>query len=139
MAERIIYNLDSNGYLQGRLEDLLGPDASAGRPRPGPAGLGAGAEARSAGRGAPATCASACCLQLTPGMPCYEQVQTLISSHLEDLEHNRLPVISRRTGYSIELIQKTLVELRKLNPKPGAEFNDVAGAAGHARRVHRAG
>ena len=29
MAERIIYNLDSNGYLQGRLEDLLGLDASA--------------------------------------------------------------------------------------------------------------
>ena len=29
MAERIIYNLDSNGYLQGRLEDLLGPDADA--------------------------------------------------------------------------------------------------------------
>ena len=64
-------------------------------------------------------------LQLTPGMPCYEQLQTLISSHLEDLEHNRLPVISRRTGYSIELIQTTLVELRKLNPKPGAKFNDV--------------
>ncbi len=78
-------------------------------------------------------------LQLTPGMPCYEQLQTLISSHLEDLEHNRLPVISRRTGYSIELIQATLVELRKLNPKPGAKFNDVARPAGHARRVHRAG
>ena len=41
-------------------------------------------------------------------MPCYEQVRTLISSHLEDLEHNRLPVISRRTGYSIDLIQKAL-------------------------------
>ena len=49
----------------------------------------------------------------------------MISTHLEDLEHNRLPVISRRTGYSIELIQQTLVELRKLNPKPGAKFNDV--------------
>ena len=77
-------------------------------------------------------------LQLTPGMPYYEQVRTLISSHLEDLEHNRLPVISRRTGYSIELIQTALEELRKLNPKPGAKFNDVGGAAGHARRVHRA-
>ena len=27
MADRIIYNLDANGYLQGRLDDLLGPDA----------------------------------------------------------------------------------------------------------------
>ena len=65
-------------------------------------------------------------LQLVPGMPYYEQLRTLISNHLEDLEHNRLPVISRRTGYSIELIQKVLGELRKLNPKPGADFNNVA-------------
>ena len=35
-------------------------------------------------------------LQLMPGMPYYEQLQTLISSHLEDLEHNRLPVIARQ-------------------------------------------
>ena len=65
-------------------------------------------------------------LQLLPGIPCYEQLQTLISGHLEDLEHNRLPVISRRTGYSIELIQEVLLELRKLNPKPGADFNNSA-------------
>ena len=64
-------------------------------------------------------------LQLMPGMPYYEQLQTLISDHLEDLEHNRLPVIARRTGYSIELIQTVLGELRKLNPKPGADFNNV--------------
>jgi RNA polymerase sigma-54 factor len=58
-------------------------------------------------------------------MPYYEQLKTLISSHLEDLEHNRLPVISRKTGYSIELIQQTMHELRKLNPKPGADFNEA--------------
>src|SRR5271166_3235338 len=28
MCQRIIYNLDTNGYLQGRLEDLLGLDAT---------------------------------------------------------------------------------------------------------------
>ena len=28
MCERIIYNLDTNGYLQGRLEDLLGLEAT---------------------------------------------------------------------------------------------------------------
>jgi RNA polymerase sigma-54 factor len=41
------------------------------------------------------------------------------------LEHNRLPAISRKTGYSIELVQQVLGELRKLNPKPGADFNNV--------------
>jgi RNA polymerase sigma-54 factor len=35
-------------------------------------------------------------------------------------------VISRKTGYSIEQIQVALAELRKLNPKPGADFNNVA-------------
>jgi RNA polymerase sigma-54 factor len=125
MADRIVYNLDSNGYLQGRLEDLLGPDATA-------ADLALAERALALVQkldppGVAARDLRECLLlQLTPGMPYFEQLQTLISAHLEDLEHNRLPVISRRTGYAIELIQKTLLELRKLNPKPGAEFNDVA-------------
>ncbi len=57
-------------------------------------------------------------------MPHYEQLKTLITNHLEDLEHNRLPLIERKTGYSIPLIQETLAELRKLNPKPGADFGE---------------
>ncbi len=57
-------------------------------------------------------------------MPHYEQLKTLITNHLEDLEHNRLPLIERKTGYSIPLIQETLGELRKLNPKPGADFGE---------------
>jgi RNA polymerase sigma-54 factor len=62
---------------------------------------------------------------LLPGVPYYEQLRTLISNHLEDLEHNRLPVIERRTGYSIDLIKTVLGELRKLSPKPGADYNNV--------------
>ena len=124
MVERVIYNLDPNGYLQGRLEDLLGPDSTkedlalaqralAVVQRLDPPGVGA------------RDLRECLLLQLIPGMPYYEQLQTLISSHLEDLEHNRLPVISRRTGYPIELIQQALTELRKLNPKPGADFVDA--------------
>jgi RNA polymerase sigma-54 factor len=124
MADRIIYNLDSNGYLQSSLEDLLGPDAGeedlglikqalAIVQRLDPPGVGA------------RDLRECLLLQLTPKMPYYEQLQTLISSHLGDLEHNRLPVISRKTGYSIELIHETLGELRKLKPKPGAEFGEA--------------
>jgi RNA polymerase sigma-54 factor len=124
MADRIIYNLDSNGYLQSSLEDLLGSEATeedlalaqkalALVQRLDPPGVGA------------RDLRECLLLQLTPGMPYYEQLKTLISNHLEDLEYNRLPVITRRTGYSIELIQETLHELRKLNPKPGSEFDDV--------------
>ncbi|HEV3005653.1 MAG TPA: RNA polymerase factor sigma-54, partial [Pirellulales bacterium] len=63
-------------------------------------------------------------LQLSPAMFRYEQLRTLISTHLEDLEHNRLPVIERKTGYSMDLIQETLGELRKLKLRPGAIFGE---------------
>ena len=124
MADRIIYNLDANGYLQGRLEDLIDPDA-------GPEQLVLAQQALALVQkldppGVAARDLRECLLlQLTTGMPHYEQLKTLISSHLEDLEHNRLPVIERRTGYAIPLIQQVLSELRKLNPKPGAEFGDT--------------
>ncbi len=122
MCDRIIYSLDSNGYLQGRLEDLVD---SAG----GPAALTLAQKALATVQkldppGVGAHDLRECLLlQLKPNMPHYEQLKTLISNHLEDLEHNRLPQIERRTGYSIELIKQTLDELRKLNPKPGANFS----------------
>jgi RNA polymerase sigma-54 factor len=124
MCDRIIYNLDANGYLQSRLEDQLDPNSP-------PEQLGVAQRALAIVQkldppGVAARDLRECLLlQLTPGMPYYEQLKTLISSHLEDLEHNRLPAIERKTGYSIALIQQTLHELRKLNPKPGANFEDV--------------
>lgn len=124
MADRIIYNLDSNGYLQGCLEDLLGPDVGEEELALAQRALALVQKLDPPGVGA-RDLRECLLLQLTPGMPYYEQLQTLISAHLEDLEHNRLPVISRRTGYSIETIQQALRELRKLNPKPGADFNEA--------------
>ncbi|HWA96917.1 MAG TPA: RNA polymerase factor sigma-54, partial [Pirellulales bacterium] len=123
-AERIIYSLDTNGYLQGRLEDLVEPNS-------GPEGLEVAQRALALVQkldppGVGARNLRECLLlQLMPGIHCYDQLRTLITSHLEDLEHNRLPVIQRKTGYSLELIQEALGELRKLNPKPGADFTDV--------------
>ena len=125
MADRIIYNLDTNGYLQGRLEDLLGPDA-----KPEDLALAQRALAMVQKLDPPGIGArdlrECLLLQLVLGIPHYQELKTLISNHLEDLEHNRLPVIARRTKYSIELIQMVLEELRKLNPKPGADYNDAA-------------
>jgi RNA polymerase sigma-54 factor len=121
MCDRIIYNLDANGYFQGRLEDLVEPDGP-------PEQLALAQRALSLVQkldppGIAARDLRECLLlQLQPGIPYYEQLKALITNHLEDLEHNRLPVIERKTGYSISLIQKTLGELRKLKPKPGADF-----------------
>jgi len=124
MAARIIYNLDTNGYLQGRLEDILGADAGEEEVALAQRALALVQKLDPPGVGA-RDLRECLLLQVLPGAPYYEQLRTLIASHLEDLEHNRLPVISRKTGYSIELIQKALEELRKLSPKPGADFNNV--------------
>jgi RNA polymerase sigma-54 factor len=121
MCDRIIYNLDSNGYLQGRLEDLV--DSVGGPEHMALADLALKTVQRLDPPGIAARGFQECLLlQLVPGMPYYEQLKTLITHHLEDIEHNRLPQIERRTGLSIDVINRTLVELRKLNPKPGANF-----------------
>jgi RNA polymerase sigma-54 factor len=124
MAERIIYNLDPNGYLSGRLEDLV--DLSAGPQELQMAQKALSVVQRLDPPGVGARNLRECLqLQLLPGMHLYEQMRTLIANHLEDLEHNRLPAIQKKTGYTLDLIHETMLELRKLNPKPGAMFGDV--------------
>jgi RNA polymerase sigma-54 factor len=133
MCERVIYNLDSNGYLKSPLQELisalpqeLNGDASSWREeqlkmaeealaivqRLDPPGVGA------------RSLKECLLLQLTPGLLFYEELQVLIENHLEDLENNRLPLISKKTGFSIETINATWEDLRTLKPKPGSEFNE---------------
>jgi RNA polymerase sigma-54 factor len=134
MAERIIYSLDTNGYLKTPLEELLPPlsverngDAVAHRAKQ----LATAEEAlkivqRLDPLGSGARSLKECLLlQLTPGMPHFDKLKTLISAHLEDLENNRLPQISKKTGLSIDAIQELWHELRKLKPKPGADFTET--------------
>jgi RNA polymerase sigma-54 factor len=138
MADRIIYNLDSNGYLKSPLEDLIPPppadingDAQAWREqqmaiaeqalavvqRLDPPGVGA------------RNLKECLLLQLNPGLLFYDELKVLIEHHLEDLENNRLPLISKKTGFSIETIQEAWEDLRTLKPKPGADFNESSAPA----------
>lgn len=122
-AERIISTLDARdgGYLRTPLFDLLPPTHT-------PEDLAIAEESLRIVQGMePAGIAARdlreCLLnQLDPQMKFYEEMRTLISSHLEDLAENRLPVIHRRTNYSIETIQAAREEMHKLNPKPGSAF-----------------
>jgi len=61
-------------------------------------------------------------LQVTEETPHREVLITLISSHLEDLAQNRLPLIERKTGYTIPMIKAAFEELTRLNPYPGKGF-----------------
>jgi RNA polymerase sigma-54 factor len=61
-------------------------------------------------------------LQVTRETPHRDVVRALIRNHLEDIEHNRLPVIQKKTGYDLKVIQEAIEVLRHFNPKPGAQF-----------------
>jgi len=121
MTERIIYNLDSNGYLAGPLTDLLPADAGPEQLALAERALAVVQQLDPPGVGA-RNLQECLLLQLKPEMPFFEELRTLISSHLEELRDNRLPAIQRKTGYSLERIQEALEHLRQLQPKPGAEY-----------------
>ena len=63
-------------------------------------------------------------LQLTPETPHRDLVRLLILNHLEDIQHNRLPIIEKKTGASLAVIMEAIEVLKhSLNPKPGAQFH----------------
>ncbi len=121
MAERLVTSLDSNGYLATGLEDLLPPDATEASYALARKALEVVQSLDPPGVGA-RDLRECLLLQLRPEDPYYDEVKTLVSGHLEDLRDNRLPSIQRKTGYSIARIQAAWDQLRKLNPKPGADF-----------------
>jgi RNA polymerase sigma-54 factor len=61
-------------------------------------------------------------LQVTAETPYRDVVRALIVNHLEDIQHNRLPVIQKRTGFDLETIKEAIEVLKHLNPKPGSQF-----------------
>jgi RNA polymerase sigma-54 factor len=61
-------------------------------------------------------------LQLTPETPHVKVLRELISHHLENIAHNRLPVIQKETGFDLQTIKDAIEVLRHLNTRPGAQF-----------------
>ncbi len=61
-------------------------------------------------------------LQVTPETPHREILRALILNHLEDIQHNRLPIIQRRTGFDLANIKEAIEQLKHLNPRPGGQF-----------------
>jgi RNA polymerase sigma-54 factor len=61
-------------------------------------------------------------LQVTPETPHRDVLRVLIQNHLEDIQHNRLPQIQRRTGFDLHAIKEAIEALKHLNPRPGAQY-----------------
>ncbi|MFM7292018.1 MAG: RNA polymerase factor sigma-54 [Planctomycetia bacterium] len=120
-ADKVIYNLDVNGYLPMPLEELVDPD---GPPDQLPQLQKAleivqGMDLPGVGARDLRECLL---LQIRPEMPNFRQLRRLVSDHLEDLAGNKLPLIARKTGFSIEQIESLREQLHGLKPKPGAMF-----------------
>jgi RNA polymerase sigma-54 factor len=126
LCERIISTLDpkDGGYFRASLRDLLPADATPEQLQQAEKAL---ALVQSLDPpGIAARDLRECLLaQLHPDMDYYEEMRALIASHLEDLRDNRLPLIQKVTGYSIDTIRDAWHELRKLNPKPGSKFGEA--------------
>jgi RNA polymerase sigma-54 factor len=124
MRERVTYlisNLDENGYLSTPLEELaLGhePPATVAQleealhilQKLDPPGIGA------------RNLKECLLLQLTPEMEHEDILRVIIQNHLEDIQHNRLPHIQKRTDFELADIKEAIEELRTLDPRPGRRF-----------------
>ena len=121
-GEYLIQNLDDNGRLQSSLPEMAqvfgrsvtmdqAQEALSLVQKLDPPGVGA------------RDLRECLLLQITPRMPFREALTTLISSHLDDILNNRLPLIERKTGYSLDLIKATIEQMRELNPYPGRGYS----------------
>jgi RNA polymerase sigma-54 factor len=123
IAERIISCLDARdgGYFHSSLIDMLTPDHK-------PEDIAKAEEALRIVQGLEPTGIAArslreCLLnQLSGHLEMADKLRLIINHHLDDLAENRMLAIQKKTGYSIDTIQKIREELHKLNPKPGASF-----------------
>jgi RNA polymerase sigma-54 factor len=124
-AEHVIGNLDDRGYLKTPLQELR--DSFDGEISEDDAeeALAIVQELEPAGVGA-RDLQECLLLQLDDPHPEIQHVAVLrdiVMHGLEDLKHNRLPAIEKKTGHSIEEIQEALGDMRRLlSPNPAAAF-----------------
>jgi len=136
-ADKVIFNLDANGYLPMPLEELVDPVPTdvAGQPAVADPQAFRAAQLTALEQGLavvqsmdpPGVGArdlkECLLLQLDSRQPHAAQLRQLIRDHLENLAANRLPLIERKTGLSIEEIESLREALHGLQPKPGAIFS----------------
>jgi RNA polymerase sigma-54 factor len=122
LARYLIANLDAHGRLTTPLEELAKLAQPPATPAEAERALRVVQKLDPPGVGA-RDLYECLLLQLTPETPHREVVAALIRNHMDDVNHNRLPIIQRRTGYDLVVIKEAIEVLRHLNPDPGAQFS----------------
>jgi RNA polymerase sigma-54 factor len=126
MAEFIINNLDDGGFLKLSLQDVVRDfneitHSDRATLEQAEAALQLVQRLEPPGVGA-RDIRECLLLQLTPEIPCHQILQLLISQHLDDLAHNRLPAIERKTGIPLESIKEAVKHLSRLSLRPASSF-----------------
>lgn len=57
-----------------------------------------------------------------------DEIQRLITHHLDDLERNRMPQIAKSLNISIEQVLELVKEMRRLDPSPGLQYSSETSA-----------
>jgi len=123
-GEYLIQNLDANGRMQSSLPEMVqvfGQSIDLAKAEEAlrlvqkldPPGVGA------------RDLRECLLLQIKPDTPLRDMLITIISGHLDDIMQNRLPLIQRKTGYSLDDIKATIEQMRTLNPYPGRGFEPM--------------
>lgn len=126
IAERIISSLDARdgGYFKASLYDMLPPDHR-------PEDFQRAEEALRVVQslepsGIAARDLRECLLiQLPADHPLHDDMDRIIRDYLDDLAENRLPIIQKKTGMSMDRINNVREALHELNPKPGSMFMET--------------
>jgi RNA polymerase sigma-54 factor len=126
IAEKIISSLDARdgGYFKGSLSDMLPPDHRHGDLEKAEEALRLVQSLDPPGIAA-RTLRECLLNQLTPDLDMYEDMEKIIAEYLDDLAENRLPIIQKKTGMSIERIMDVREAFHQLNPKPGSAFMET--------------
>lgn len=123
-ADAIVANLDRRGYLSCPLEEIA---QTMDRPLTmeeleealrivqslEPPGVGA------------QSLAECLLLQLDDDDPDHEFTREIVTNWFNDLMKNRYPLVSRKTGRSIDDIKRVVEKIAELNPMPGSLFDET--------------
>ncbi len=121
LVRYLISHLDERGYLPTPLDDIrqsFGQDVTTLQVEESLEDL-QGLDPPGVGARALEECLL---LQVTRETPHRDVVRALIAHHMEDIQHNRLPVIQKKTGYDMKTIHEAIEALKHLDPKPGSRF-----------------
>jgi RNA polymerase sigma-54 factor len=132
LLEYVIWSLDDRGYLPSSLDELVADLAS--EPLDPPIqreeleqALGRLRQVTHPAMGA-RDLRECLLLQLPDHDLDTQLMRILIEEHLDDLGTNRLPHIAKTTGRSLEEIKAAILEMRVLDPLPGAEYGETRAA-----------